>query len=178
MVVVAVSGKPGAGTSTIGKRIAQELDVDFFSVGEKFFKSSKKDETSEALETWKSDKGRNRDFHKKIDEYQREVAKKGDVVISSKLAIWILKDLADWNIWLECDFEERVRRSVQRDNIDPEEARRKIEERQRIEREQWKRIYGFDRNDQKQMADLVIDTTNLSVDEVLEKISKRSLYFD
>ncbi|MBL7170337.1 MAG: cytidylate kinase family protein [Candidatus Aenigmarchaeota archaeon] len=171
MVVIAISGKPGAGTSTISKELAKKLGIDYFSPGQKFFKPSERmDDTHEALNTWKTKKGSSKDFHKQIDDYQRQLAKKGNIVICGKLSIWVLKDLADFKVWLDCDFEERAGRSAERDGINLEEARRKLKEREETEKQEWKRIYDFDRDVQQEMADLVIDTSKMSVKEVVEKI--------
>ena len=171
MVVIAVSGKPGAGTSTIAKMVAKRLGIKYFSPGQKFFKSSEKeDDTNEALDLWKSERGKSKEFHEKIDHYQRELAKKGNVVICGKLSIWVLKNLADLKVWLDCDFEERVRRSSKRDKISLEEARIKLKEREKMEEKEWKRMYGFDRDNQREMADIVVDTTNKSVEKIVEGI--------
>ncbi len=171
MVVIAISGKPGAGTSTIAKMVAKRLEIDYFSPGQKFFKpSEKEDDTNEALDLWRTERGKSKDFHQKIDDYQRELAKKGNVVICGKLSIWVLKDLADLKVWLDCDFEERVRRTSRRDKISLEESRRKLKEREEMEEKEWKRMYGFDRNSQKDMADVVVDTSNKDAEEVVEEI--------
>jgi len=172
MVVIAISGKPGAGSSTVAKMVAKRLGVDYFSPGQKFFKPSRKDDTTEALNLWKSDKGKSKDFHKKIDDYQRELARKGNVVVCGKLSIWVLKDLADVKVWLDCNFDERVRRTSERDKINLEEARKKLKEREDLEEKEWRKMYRFDRNKQKEIADVVIDTTILSAEEVVEKIVK------
>ena len=120
MVVIAISGKPGAGTSTISKILAKRLGIKYFSPGQKFFKPSKMNDTNETLDLWKSDKGKSKDFHKRIDDYQRKLAKRGNIVICGKLSIWVLKDLADLKVWLDCDFDERVRRTSKRDKINTE----------------------------------------------------------
>ena len=173
MVVIAISGKPGAGSSTIAKALADRLGIDYFSPGERFFKPSKeKDDTSEALGIWKSDKGKNKDFHQKIDDYQRGLAKKGNVVICGKLSIWVLKDLADLKVWIDCDFDERVRRTSKRDRISLEETRKKLKEREEMEEKEWKRMYVFDRDSQRGMADIVVDTSKLTVEEIMDKIGK------
>ncbi|MBD3155958.1 MAG: AAA family ATPase [Candidatus Aenigmarchaeota archaeon] len=171
MVVIAISGKPGAGTSTIARMLADKLGIKYFSPGQKFFKpSEKEDDTTEALELWKTERGKSEDLHKRIDDYQRKLAKKGDIVICGKLSIWVLKDLADLKVWLDCDFDERARRTSMRDDISLEETREKLKEREKLEEKEWKRIYGIDRNEQKNIADIVIDSTELDQEEVISRI--------
>jgi len=171
MVVIAISGKPGSGTSTVARMIAKRLKIEYFSPGQKFFKlSEEKDDTSEALDLWRNKKGKSKEFHEKIDDYQKELAKKGNIVICGKLSVWVLKDLADIKIWLDCDFDERVRRTSMRDMISLEEAENKLLEREKLEENEWKKMYGFDRDNQKGMADIVINATYKNVGEVVEEI--------
>lgn len=173
MVVIAISGKPGSGSSTVARMLAKKLGIDFFSPGQKFFKSSKKvDDTSETLNLWKNKRGKTKSFHENIDNYQRELARKGNIVICGKLSIWILRDFANLKVWLDCNFEERVRRTSERDKISFEEARKKLKEREGLEEKEWERIYGFNRNNQKKIADMVIDATHLRPEEIVEKIIK------
>jgi cytidylate kinase len=105
-----------------------------------------------------------------LDELQAERAKQGNVVMCGKLSIYILRDLADCKIWLETSLEERVKRTAKRDKLPIEKVKKIIQERERIEREEWKRIYGLDYFDQKEMADFVIDNTKLTVEQTVNKI--------
>lgn len=170
-IVIAVSGPPGAGTTTIAKRLASKLKLNYFSPGkfQKSFGKSKKQSIA-ALEVWKTDFGSSKKFHEYIESMQIERARRGSVVICGKLSVHFLKGLADFRIWVEASLEARARRSSYRDRISVEDATNKISKRENIEREEWKRIYGFDYFDQKNEADLVIDNSNLTVEEAVERI--------
>ena len=171
-MIIAISGKPGAGTSTIAKKLAEKLGSDYFSPGHFFKEHSEGKETQQALDVWKTRRGSSRSFHELIDRMQKERAKDGNVVICGKLSIHFLKDVADMKIWIDCSLDERAKRSAKRDKIGLEKAKRRIKERERIETEEWKRIYGFDRSKQKEIADLVIDSTGLTEKETLDRILK------
>ncbi|MBU5688211.1 MAG: AAA family ATPase, partial [Candidatus Aenigmarchaeota archaeon] len=69
MVVIAVSGLPGSGSSTLSKLLAEKLNLNYFSPGE-YFKdhSNKSNQTSKALDVFKSGKGKEKKFHESIDE--------------------------------------------------------------------------------------------------------------
>lgn len=174
MMIIAISGQPGAGTSTIARRLAKKLGLDYFSPGKFFKKHSKlKKQTREALDVWQTETGKSKFFHEKIDDMQREKARKGNVVVCGKLSIHALKDIADKKIWIDCSLDERARRTAKRDGISLDEAKKSIRKREDIERKEWKRIYGFDRSTQKNMADIIIDTTNLTVEQTLNMILRK-----
>ncbi len=172
-VVIAISGKSVSGTATIGKKLAKKLKLNYFDAGAYYKEHSKKrKEVERALELLRSKSGTSKPFHEHIDETQIEKAKKGNIVSCGKLAVCMLKDIADVKIWIECSFNERARRMSKRDGIEYNEAKRKLKEKEQREREMWKEIYGIDYFDQKKMADIVIDSTNLTEEETLNRILK------
>jgi len=172
--VIAISGPPGVGSTTIAKELAKKLRMDYFSPGfiQKGFAKGK-NQSRAAIAVWKTKFGKSDELHKGLlDRMQLERAKKGDVVICGKLSIYILKNLADHKIWLEASLDERARRSAERDKLPVKDVKRMIRKRERIERSEWERIYGIDYFDQKKMADLVVDSTKLTVKETVDKIFK------
>ncbi|MCX8178726.1 MAG: cytidylate kinase family protein [Candidatus Aenigmarchaeota archaeon] len=173
MVVIAISGLAGSGTSTLAKMLAKKLGLKYFSPGE-YFKShsSGSNETERVMDVFKSGKGSDKDFHKKIDEMQIDLGKKGNIVICGKLSILMLKDIADYKIWVECDLKERARRTAKRDGIRFEDALKALKEREKLQLKEWKKDYGIDYTSQKKMADLIIDNTNLNENQVLNMVIK------
>jgi cytidylate kinase len=170
--VIAVSGPPGAGSTTIAKELAKKLGIEYFSPGfiQKGFAKGR-NESKAAIAVWKTKFGKSDELHKGLlDRLQIERARKGNVVVCGKLSIYILKDLAEHKVWLEASLDERARRSAKRDNLPIKDVKRMIMERERIERREWKRIYGIDYFDQKEMADLVVDSTKLTVNETVGRI--------
>lgn len=171
--VIAISGPPGAGSTTIAKKLAKKLGMKYFSPGfiQKGYARGK-NESRAAIKVWKTKFGKSVDFQNYLDGLQIKRAKQGNAVVCGKLSVYILKDLADFKIWLEASLDERARRSAGRDKMPVKEVKKAIREREGIERSEWKRIYGLDYFDQKKMADLAIDNTELTVEETMEKILK------
>jgi cytidylate kinase len=101
---------------------------------------------------------------------QVERAKKGNVVICSKLAIHFLKDITQYKVWLTAPLAVRARRAAQRDGTDAKETFKEISERQAIERREWKRIYGFDYFQQRKIADMVVDSSRLTLKQTVDRI--------
>ncbi|MEM5801048.1 MAG: cytidylate kinase family protein [Candidatus Aenigmatarchaeota archaeon] len=171
MVVIAVSGLPGAGSSTISKKLAEYFGLKYFSPGE-YFKSysNKNNQITKALDVFESGVGKEKKFHEEIDEMQKRLARNGNIVICGKLSIIMLKDIADFKIWIDCSFEERVRRTAERDGLKFEDVIKMMEKREKMEIEEWKKDYDIDYRKQKEIADLIIDNTHLSIEETVEKI--------
>jgi len=170
-IVIVISGEPGAGSTTVAREVAKRLHLDFFSPGhvQKGFSKEKK-ESIAALLRVKTKEGSGKEFHNNLDKYQIEVAKKGNVVICGKLSAHFLKKYASLTAWLDVSPEVRAKRTAGRDNMSYDESLKSIAERAEIDRKSWAKIYGFNYHDQKKEADLVIDTSEMSIDETVKKI--------
>ncbi len=168
MPVIVISGLTCVGSTTIGKKLSQKLGLKFFSLGNYLKSLSKGKETERATSIWKTEEGRSKNFHEKLDEMQQKLAKDGNIVINSKLGIKMLD--ADFKVWLKADKDVRAKRCAGRDNISFDEALRLLEQKEDFEINEWKKIYGFDFRDQEQKADLVIDTSDKNPDETVEII--------
>jgi len=169
-LTIVISGPPGSGSTKTALKLAKKLGLKCFSTGD-LFKSYSKQRKNRALDIW-NQYGKIRKFHQDLDEYQREKAKKGNIVICSKLSIFLLKDLADFKVWIESPLKVRAKRIAKREDISMIRAIDQIKKREEIERKSWKRIYDFDYFDSRNLADLVIDTSEKSVDEVVKEILK------
>jgi cytidylate kinase len=169
-IVIAISGLPGSGSTTIAKELARRLKLDYYSPGEVFKGYSKKRESEAALEVWELF-GNEKGFHEKnFDRIQIEKAKIGNIIICGKLSIFMLKGLADCKIWIDSDLRTRAERTAKRDKLPFEKALEQIKKREKIERENWKKIYGIDYIEQKKDADVVVENSRLTIEESVDKI--------
>lgn len=171
-IVVVISSPPGSGGTTVGRKIAKKLKLKFFSAGklQKELVKGWKKEAKAALESWKIPVGASDKTHKERDALQIKIAKKGNVVIESTLGIHFLKNLSKYKIWLDVPLKVRAERTAKRDKLPVNEALKQIAKREEIERREWRRIYGFDYFNQKYDADFVLDSSNLTVSQTVDKI--------
>lgn len=200
MTVIAISGQPGAGSTTTSKVLAKNLGFNHFSPGRvfkdislgivkgKFYYPllqekctahglilpdySSSSATQGVIDLWKTEFGKSPEFHKIIDEIQKELAKKGNIVIDGKLSLRMLPD-AKLKIWLKADSKVRAKRTANRESLNLQNSQSMLEKRETLERKEWNNIYGFDYWEQENDANLVIDTSSLETSEVVKIIISR-----
>ncbi len=175
MVVIVISGQPGCGSTTTGKLLSERLSINFFSVGHYFKSLDSGKETEKAVKIWKSSAGKKLQFKKKgdlnyIEELQIALAKSGSIIIESKLGIRFLKEYADIKVWLKAPVDVRAQRVAKRDKIPLSRAIRVLKEKEKIERQNFRRIYGFDFFQLEKEADLVIDTSHKTPQKIVAEI--------
>jgi len=172
-IVVAISGPPAVGSTSVAKLVAKRLGLPLLVVGKLQKKLVRtKNESKAALLSWRTKYGSSRRTHTTRDMMQVERARRGNVVICSKLAVHFLRDITPYKIWLAAPLRVRARRAAERDGTDVKETFKEISEREKIERREWKRIYGFDYFDQRRYADLVIDSSKLTLKQTVDRIVK------
>ena len=170
-MILTISGLHGTGKSTIGKLVAEKLGIKYYSTGQAFRDLAK--ETNLTLEEFTEFVENNPDIDKKLDHKIIEIAQKGNIIIDSQLSAYILESIADFKILLICPLEIRVERMTERDN---EFYDKKLEEttmREKSELIRYKKLYNIDLKDEEKIGkiyNLIINTGNLTVDEVLEQI--------
>lgn len=170
-MIITIGGKAGAGKSTIAKVLAKKLNYKHYSMGD-LQREIAKDLgiTIEELSVFekKDDK-----YDKMIDEKQIKLGKeKDDFVMDGWLsAHFIPKSL---KIFLDVEIDEATKRRINQfrdtesfDNA--EDAKKSILSRQKNNQERWMDFYNYDFLNMTNY-DLIIDTTSLKPDEVLDKI--------
>jgi cytidylate kinase len=159
MVVIAVSGQPGSGKTTVAREVARALKVPLVSSGSLFRELAAKS-GMDFLEFHKYAEA-NPEIDKKIDSMAIELAKNGNVVLEGHLTAWVVRPYADLCIYLKASREIRAKRVAIRDNKSFEEALREVTDREELNRKRYLAIYGIDIRDLS-IFDLVLDTTYLS----------------
>jgi cytidylate kinase len=162
---IAISGKSGCGNTSVGKLTAARQGLRFINWTFRNLAEKKGIPFDKALELAQTDDS----WDREVDAHQVELAMRSDgCVLSSRLAIWMLKD-ADVRVYLCASPEVRAARIVKREGGDLKETACFTENRDRHDHDRYLALYNID-NDKYDFADLIIDTDNLSVNDVVNTI--------
>ena len=177
-LVICISGLSGTGKSTIGRELAKHYGLKYVSGGEALREKARElGYEPSGPGWWEGPEGmkfmeerlKNPRFDREVDEWLLGLAREGHVVIDSWTIAWLLKALGALKVCLYGSKDVRARRVAQRDGVPIEGALRALEEKEEKTRLIYERIYGFDLWDLSPF-DLIVDTDNLSPDEVVKAI--------
>jgi cytidylate kinase len=167
-VKIAISGKSGCGNSTVSRIVAKRLgyklvNYTFHSTAQEIGVSFEEMcDLAEQDDKW--------DIH--VDECQVEMAREGDTVLGSRLAIWMLDD-ADFRVYLDARLDVRGERIHKREGGDLEQIRSRTTQRDQRDHDRYLRLYGID-NNKYQFVDLVVDTEDRTPEEIADLIIESS----
>lgn len=153
--VIVVSGAPGSGKSTIAKRLAGELGLRYLSTGSIFRETARRMGVTLVELSRMAEQDPRLDVM--IDRRTVEEASRGNVVIDSHLAAWIIHDIADYLVYTKAPLMVRARRVAERDGTTLREAVEEIVAREYSQWRRFRRYYGIDTRDLS-IFNIIIDT--------------------
>ena len=172
---IVISGPPAVGKTTVAKGLAKEFQLQYLSEGdvlkemanEHGFDSKGDDwwDTEEGME-FLNQREQNSEFDKKLDEKLSILFNQGGMVITSYTLPWLVKD--GIRIWLEGSHESSTNRMQSRDNMSSEDAYKITKERFDKNKALYKKLYNFDFGEDKSVFDLIINTDNLTAQQVID----------
>lgn len=171
-MIITISGKAGAGKSTVARLLSEKLSLKHYSIGDLMRAMAKEKgitllELNNLAETDKS-------IDLELDDKLKELGKtKDNFVVDGRLTAFFIPD-ADVRVFLETDDKVRAERILKdrrehEKSEDIKEMVEKIRKREESEKKRYRQYYGVDYSDKK-LYNLVIDTTKMIPDEVVEKI--------
>ncbi len=167
---IVISGTPGSGKSTISKLLASHLGYKHYSTGD-FARKLGKEKNMDII-TFMEYAKTHPEVDKQIDNLTKSLNKEDDFVIDSRIAWHFLK--TSFNILLKVSEKEAIRRALKdpsrKDYIqNQKKAEEDIKKRFQSEQFRYKKLYNLDYTDESHY-NLIIDTTGIPIEKVLEKI--------
>jgi cytidylate kinase len=178
-VVICISGMAGTGKSTLSKKLAKKYNLKCYSGGDALKELAKEEGYDVSHEGWwESPEGLNflkerendPKFDRAVDAKLLEYADQGNVLLDSWTMPWLLKD--GFKIWLMASVEKRAARVAERDKITVGGALKVLKEKEARTKAIYQKLYGFVLGEDFSPFDLVLDTDDLSADEVFEVLCR------
>lgn len=171
-MIITISGKAGSGKSTVATELSRKLKLKHYSIGDLMRQMAKvrKITLAELGRIAEKDKSIDKD----LDKMQMDLRNKDNFVIDGRLTAFFIPD-SNLKVFLECEDKVRAERILkderEEEGNDIKEVIRHIKERESSERKRYKKYYDVDYYDKK-MYNLIIDTSIISVKEVVDRIVK------
>lgn len=168
-IKIAISGRSGCGNTTVSKMVAEALDIRFINFTFRSLAEERGIEFNKVLELAANDNS----WDIETDKRQVALAREGGgCVLGSRLAIWMLPE-ADLKVYLDAKALTRAGRIAKREGGNIEEVAAFTAERDRLDHGRYMRIYNIDTDDYN-FADLIIDTDNLTPQQIVDMILDKS----
>jgi cytidylate kinase len=178
-VAICIGGMTGSGKSSVAKRLAEKYGLRYFSGGgalkalaaEMGYRVGGKGwwEGNEGIR-FLQQRVKEPRFDKEVDRKLLEWARQGSVILDSWTMPWLLKKRS-FKVWLEASVPVRAERVAGRDGVSLERALATLKEKDEKTRVIYKKLYGFDLGGDFSPFDLILDSNDLSADEVFGALS-------
>ncbi|MCB9805561.1 AAA family ATPase [Candidatus Nomurabacteria bacterium] len=168
---ITIGGLSGTGKGTISKMLAEKIGFTRASVGD-FAREMAKEEGMTIFQfdqKHQNDEEAGKKLDLILDQRTEDFGRENtNFVFEGRLPAHFIKDA--FKILLTCQDEERARRIGQRDETSAEDSLKEALEREALLRDRYQIAYNLADFDDPKYYDFVIDTTNITPDQIVEKI--------
>jgi len=173
-ISIVISGSAAVGKTTLAHALAKEFGFKLYNGGDILKEIARQQgysvtgndwwDSNEAIGFMKERK-KNSIYDRQVDEKLTNIAKKGNVIITSHTLPWLTPEPITF--WLSASPQKRSERMSKRDKISIEEALRIVRMRDRENKKIYKKIYGAKFGDGLEVFDFMINTELLSLDSLV-----------
>ena len=170
-MIITISGRAGSGKSTVGETLAKKLNMKYYCIGDMRRKMAEDMGISLAEFNRLGEKEAFTDT--KVDEFQERLGKKEDnFVIVGRTSYYFIPHSV--KVFLDVALEEGAKRIFNEKREKEKfktlsEAVESIKAREESDSKRYKKYYSINISEPKNF-DLIIDTTKIPADEVVDKI--------
>jgi CMP/dCMP kinase len=171
---IVISGWPAVGKTTIATELAREFDYKHFNGGDVLkMLANEKGYIASGNNWWDTEEAKNfmleREsnsyFDIEVDRKLVEIVRMGKVVVTSYTLPWLVPESI--KIWLKGSRSNRIKRMAKRDNLNLNQARDVIQQRDNNNVLIYHNLYGYEFGKDLSVFDFVLDTDLLDLDSIL-----------
>ena len=176
-MIITITGDPGSGKSTIGKRLAKELGFKRYYIGQLRRDAAKKRDMTLAQYNAYGEEHPETDYE--VDDYQKDLGKNEDqfiiegrtswFLIPHSIKLYVAVDPQEGARRVFSDLQESDARNEDSDLHNVADVVESHERRKKSDHYRYQKYYNIDCSDLSQY-DLVIDTTKLNKEEAYKQV--------
>lgn len=170
MVLIAVAGAPGTGTTTLCRLLSSELKVPHVYAGHVFREMAK--ERAMTLAQFSDYAEEHPEVDRELDQRMIERAREGEAILEGRMAAWHVREAAvnALTVLLEAPEQVRADRVARREGLpDVQAVLVENREREASEAKRYREFYGFDPNDPRHY-DLVVDSSDKAPETIRDLV--------
>ena len=166
---IAISSKSGCGNTTVSTLLAKKLGYPMVN----FTFRQMAEERGVDFWTFCQMAENDLNIDRELDRRQVEMAiKEENCILASRLAIWMLEK-ADFKVYLTASAETRAKRILKREGGSFDQRYNETTQRDKNDSNRYMLCYGIDNSKPEEVADLVIETDNLTPEQIVSKILEK-----
>ena len=167
-MIITLSGRPGSGKSSVGRALAKKLGYKFYSAGDARRACAREKNLTLAELNKQAEKDPSSDFL--VDDYMKQMAEKeDDFVIDAWLGFFFFPQSI--KIFFDAEPKIRAKRIYERADFEEhsenlKQALQMMQTKEECSLERYRKLYGLDNAFDPNHFDLVVDTTNTTVEQI------------
>lgn len=179
-MIITITGEPGSGKSTIGKKLAQQLGYDHYYIGQIRRDAAKK--RGMTLAEYNKYGETHPETDVEVDDYQKSLGQEKDnfviegrtswFFIPNSIKVYIAVDPNEGAKRVFKELQAENNRNEDKDLLTVEDVAKSHKEREDSDALRYQKYYQIDHSD-KSVYDIIVDSTNLNREEAFSEVWER-----